>query len=290
MSKIEKALQRARDDRKLQIIAYDNADTQQLVTVPSNQLSNLEQRGSAAREIATMQEPQLRSNTELDQERIIYPEMDETGTVEAFREVRTKIVQRCGGQNCAIVVTSLNPKSGTSFVARNLGAAFAFDAGKTALVMDCNLHNPSFHRLVLGGEHKGITDYLENPEMDIADIICSVGIPRLRVIPAGANREASVEYFTSARMQQMMQVIKQRYQERYIILDSPPMSQSADLQILMDLCDYAILVVPYGRVTEAQLVDAVKTIGEKKLLGIVFNGEPRPPGRRPRKPSDRGES
>jgi Mrp family chromosome partitioning ATPase len=117
--------------------------------------------------------------------------------------------------------------------------------------------------------------------MDIADIIYPVGIPRLRVVPAGDHREVPVEYFTSARMQQLMQVVKQRYNERYVILDSPPISQSADLQILMELCDYVILVVPYGKVTEAQLADAAKTIGEKKLMGIVFNSEPRPPGLRP---------
>jgi len=280
MSKIEKALHRARGERDLQIVPRADGTKQQLARVPVADLPNPEQRASAAREIALMEEPQLRSKTNLDHERIIYPEMDEAGPVKAFREIRTKIVQRCGGHNCTIVVTSLHAKGGTSFVAFNLGVAFAFDAGKTALVMDCNLHHPSFHRLLQGAEHRGITDYLERPEMDIADIIYPVGIPRLRVIPAGENREVPVEYFTSARMQQMMQVVKQRYPERYVILDSPPISQSADLQILMELCDYVILVVPYGKVTEAQLTDAAKTIGEKKLMGVVFNGEPRPPGLR----------
>ena len=280
MSKIEKALHRARGDRSLQIVPRAGTASQQLAPIPAAELASPEQRASAAREIALMQEPQLRSKTALDQERIIYPEMDEAGPVKAFREIRTKIVHRCAGRNCTIVVTSLHPKSGTSFVAFNLGVAFAFDAGKTALVMDCNLHHPSFHRLVLGGKRQGITDYLENPDMDIADIIYPVGIPRLRVVPAGDHREVPVEYFTSARMQQLMQVVKQRYNERYVILDSPPISQSADLQILMELCDYVILVVPYGKVTEAQLADAAKTIGEKKLMGIVFNSEPRPPGLR----------
>lgn len=277
MSKIERALHRARSDRTLQVVRGGGDSARQIAPTSAAALPSPEQRANAAREIALMEELQLRSKTALDQERIIYPEMDEAGPVKAFREIRTKIVQRCAGRNCTVVVTSLNPKSGTSFVAFNLGVAFAFDAGKTALVMDCNLHHPSFHRLVPDGKGRGITDYLENPTMDVSDIIYPVGIPRLRVVPAGDSREVPVEYFTSARMQQLMQMIKQRYQERYVILDSPPISQSADLQILLDMCDYAILVVPYAKVTEGQLLDAAKTIGEKKLLGVVFNGEPRPP-------------
>lgn len=283
MSKIEKALHRARGERSLQIVSRSGEGAaRQLPAVPAGEAPSPEHRANATREIALMQEPQLRSKTALDQERIIYPEMEEAGPVKAFREIRTKIVQRCGGRNCTIVVTSLNAGSGTSFVAFNLGVAFAFDAGKTALVMDCNLHHPSFHRFVSDEKFRGITDYLEHPEMDVADIIYPVGIPRLRVVPAGGNREVPVEYFTSVRMQQLMQVVKTRYPERYVILDSPPMSQSADLQILMDMCDYVILVVPYGKVTESQLADAAKTIGEKRLLGIVFNGEPRPPALRQR--------
>jgi protein-tyrosine kinase len=292
MSKIEKALHRARGERKLQLVSRVDDPVRQLTPVPGNELPSPEQRVNATREIASMQEPQLRSKTALEQERIIYPEMDETGPVKAFREIRTKIVQRCAGRNCTIVVTSLNSNSGTSFVAFNLGVAFAFDAGKTALVMDCNLHHPSFHRFVMDSNHRGITDYLEDPQMDIGDIVYPVGIPRLRVIPAGENREVPAEYFTSARMQQLMQIVKTRYQERYVILDSPPMSQSADVQILMDMCDFVILVVPYGKITEAQLADAAKTIGDKKLLGVVFNGEPRPPGliERRRKPKSRGSA
>lgn len=277
MSKIEKALHRARGERNLQLVPRpEAAGSQQLVTVPGG-VATPEQRAQASREIALMQEPQLRAPTALEQQRIIHPDMDEPGPVQAFREIRTKIIQRTGGRNCSVVVTAIDGSSGTSFVAFNLGVAFAFDAGKTALVVDCNLRRPSFHRLVLGERHLGITDYLENPELDLGEVIYPVGIPRLRVIPAGGDREVPVEYFTSARMQQLMQSIKQRYMERYVILDAPPMSQPADVQILLELSDYAILVVPYGKVTEAKLADSVKAIGEQKLIGIVFNNVPRPP-------------
>lgn len=70
---------------------------------------------------------------------------------------------------------------------------------------------------------------------------------------------------------------KQRYRERYILIDAPPMTASADTQILADLCDFVVLVVPYGRVTHAQVDSCIKAIGDKKLVGVVFNDEPAPP-------------
>jgi Mrp family chromosome partitioning ATPase len=113
--------------------------------------------------------------------------------------------------------------------------------------------------------------------MDVDEIIHPVGIERLRIIPSGGRREIPSEYFTSLKMKQLIESIKQRYRERYIILDAPPMTESADTQILAELCDYIVLVVPYGRVTESQVDVCAKAIGEKKLVGIVFNNEPVPP-------------
>jgi exopolysaccharide/PEP-CTERM locus tyrosine autokinase len=231
-------------------------------------------RADVCQEIALMREGALRARQELDTQGIIYPEMPENGLVKAFRDLRTRILQRTQGRNCTIVVTSLTAQSGTSFVAMNLGAVFAFDAGKTALLMDCNLRNPSMHRFLSVAESQGITDYLDDPGIDVGNIIHPVGIPRLRVVPAGACKEIPVEYFTSPRMSELLESVKQRYRERYIVLDAPPLTESADFQLLAELCDFVLLVVPYGKVTETQLQEALKSIDEKKLVGIVFNNEP----------------
>ena len=52
------------------------------------------------------------------------------------------------------------------------------------------------------------------------------------------------------------------------------MSGSADASILADLCDYLVLVVPYGAVTPGQLDSLIDEIDETKLAGIVLNDQP----------------
>jgi protein-tyrosine kinase len=282
MSKIEKALNKARATGSLRVVSSQSPRTEE--EHPSGNLPAavsatglIEQDVGARKVIARMKEISPLSKHMLAQNQIIYPEMGENGTVRAFREIRTKIINKTQDQNCTIMVTSVVGGGGSSFVAMNLGVAFSFDTGKTALLMDCNLMNPSLHRLFGAGTFRGLKDYLENPDMDVAEIIHPVGIERLRIIPSGGRREISSEYFTSPKMKQLIESIKQRYRERYIILDAPPMMESADTPILAELCDYIVLVVPYGRVTESQVDVCAKAIGEKKLIGIIFNGEPVPP-------------
>lgn len=279
MSKIEKALKKARVSREKQLVVQAGASENQKATPEHDgaMVVSREKRESESRQIARMNETAMRSKGDLEQSGIIHPEMQETGAVKAFREIRTKIIQKTGGQNCTVVVTSIGSRSGASLVALNLGVAFAFDAGKTALVVDCNLRNPSLQSLLPDQECRGVRDYIEDPDVDVGDIIYPVGIPRLRVIPAGKVHESSVEYFTSTRMRNLLENIKHRYRDRFIILDAPPISHSADVQILMEICDYLLLVVPYGKVTESQLHQGVKAVHPQKFLGVVFNDEPRIP-------------
>ena len=282
MSKIEKALNKARTTGSLRVISpqplpipedkvTDNASAVSHVT------ALIEQRASSSEAIARMQEKAPLSKQALSHNRVIYPELGDNGTVRAFREIRTKIIQKSQGRNCVVMITSVSSGGGSSFVSLNLGVAFAFDAGKTSLLVDCNLKNPSLHRMFGPSTFQGLTDYMENSEMDIADIIHPVGIERLRIIPSGGKREIPAEYFTSLKMKRLLESITQRYRERYVLIDAPPMTESADTQILADLCDYVVLVVPYGRVTDAQVNTCIKALGDKKLVGIVFNDEPTAP-------------
>ncbi|MBI3899548.1 MAG: polysaccharide biosynthesis protein [Gammaproteobacteria bacterium] len=279
MSKIEKALNRAATERRLALVPADAkrvpiAEGQNIVPTVSPEI---ESRARASAAIALMREPSPKDAAELAAKRIIFPEMGENSTVKAFREIRTKVLQASNGRNCVLMVTALDGQSGSTFVALNLSSAFAFDEGKTALLFDCNLRNPKLHLLLNQKSLTGLTDYLENPEMDLAEIIHPVGIERLRVVPAGGRREIPGEYFTSARMKGVLDTVRARYPERFIILDSPPMTESADTQILAELCDYIVLVVPYGTVTHTQIDNGIKALDKKKLLGVVFNNEPQLP-------------
>ena len=279
MSKIEKALRKARQDggQSGQALVKSHRQKEPEHQPVSAKSVNLPVESNASAEIALMHQPESLDSHQRLAKKIIYPEAAENDTIKALREIRTKIAQRTSSGNCVIMVTGTSLGSGATFIAVNLAAAFALDAARTSLVVDCNIRDPYLHNLVAGDIKVGLTNYLTDSRCDIADVILPTGITRLRVIPAGVNVDATVEYFTMDRMKRLIRSIRERYPDRHIILDCPPLARSADTQILMELCDYVLIVVPYARATTAKLHTALKLFDNRKLLGVILNEEPRLP-------------
>lgn len=211
------------------------------------------------------------SSAELEDQKIVFPGMANGAVLNTFREIRTKLVQKAEKNNFVLMVSSVCHEGGGSFIALNMAAVFALDQTKTALLIDCNLYKPTANRLLGVEPDFGLTDYLVNPDLDIDDIIYASGINRLRVIPVGGHIEGGAEYFTSERMHQFIQSVKSRYPDRFIIIDAPPVGLSAEGRILAELSDYLVLVVPYGKVTDQQIMSGVNAAGKDKVSGIIFN-------------------
>lgn len=287
MSKIEEALKKARAAEPAQAAGGAAAAATAEPAVPP--VRNRYRTGprpsrgqmvglSPAEQIANMEEGALRSHRDLLARRIIDGESSSSRVGNAFRQLRTALLQRTQGRNFALLVTSVADDGGASFVAQNLGAAIALDRGKTALLMDCNLRSPATGELATAPEGApGLTDYLSDAEPHVERTIHPMGIPRLRVMPAGTRCEAGTEHFTAPRISQLLAELKRRYAERYVIVDAPPITESADSRILAELCDYVLLVVPYGRATATEVRETVESIPGERLIGCVMNDQPKVP-------------
>jgi len=209
---------------------------------------------------------------EMDNLGLIYPGMRQPQALNAFRELRTNLYQAAAGkQNFVLLISAIVPGGGASFVSMNLGAAIALDESRTSIVVDCNVYDPSLHRLLPVEPDYGLVDYLENISLEMKDIIYATGVRRLRLIPAGNRRDPGAEFFTSSRMRRFVEELRSRYRDRNVILDAPPLATSADARILTELADFIVLVVPSGRVAESQLRATLDVLPEKKLLGVIFN-------------------
>ncbi len=231
----------------------------------------------ARADLANMEESKLFSDRQLDMLGIVHPRSKDRRMVDAMRQLRTKLYALQPEGNFSVLVSSVVPQGGGSFVSLNLASTIAFDKAKTSLLVDANLHDPVVHKLLklIGRENQfGLTEYLEHPDLGIDQIVSPSGIPRMRVIPIGEHDEMSAEHFTSARYKQLMQDIQSRYDNRFVVVDGPAMTTSADARILSDICDYTILVIPYGGVTPGVLDSVVDEIDESKLAGIVINDQP----------------
>ncbi len=211
------------------------------------------------------------SPAELNRLKIIHPGLGESREIKSFRDIRTRLLHISGGKPFSCLVLGVN-SGGASHVAANLAASIALDKTKTSVLVDCNFYTPTVDRFLLAGSELGLTDYLDNPAIECQDIVYATGIPRMRVVPVGNNREGGTEKLSSQRMKSFMKELVNRYRDRFLIVDAPPAYQyDAEARILSEMCDYILLVVTYGSATADQVISEVKSLGPHRLAGIVFN-------------------
>ena len=152
-------------------------DIQKPPMVPEGRLPVYEDH-EALEEIRQMTEVGRLGYAEMDDLGLIHPGMRQSQALNAFRELRTNLYQAAAGrQNFVLLVSSIVPGGGSSYVSMNLGAAIAFDESRTSIVVDCNIYDPSLHRVLAVEPDFGLVDYLENVSLEIKDVIYATGVP-----------------------------------------------------------------------------------------------------------------
>lgn len=226
---------------------------------------------SSRSEISKMSQIEKFSKLDLNKKRLIYSNMKDSVLLDRYRNLRTKLLSLSKKNNFITMVTSVVPDENSSLVSANLAATFSLDEAKTSMLIEADIHSPALNTLFELQEKPGLIDYLESEDWDGSEILYKTGISRLRYVPSGIPRENSAEYFTSDKMNSFIEEMVSRYPDRYPIIHAPSIINSADARILIDLCDKVILVVPYGKCLEEEVMHAAISIGEEKLAGIVLN-------------------
>lgn len=227
---------------------------------------------ASERQIAKMSEVHNFSAAVLDNLKVLHPATASKASLKTFRELRTQLYSHARHRNFSCLVSSVVPHGGGSYVATNLAAAIALDRAKTSVLIDCNFHSSSLAPLLSAQANLGLTDFLSIEEMGAEFVIYASGVPRMRLVPSGNNPQESTEKLSSSKMRAFLRELKARYPDRYIVIDGPAVGDlSADVRILAELVDFVVLVVPSGKVTDEDVGQAVETIGQDRLAGVVLN-------------------
>jgi len=222
-------------------------------------------------QIKNMALPALWTQDELYEKKVVFAGMRQRELLNALREVKIKLLQKSKSDNIVVLVASVSSAGGSSFVGFNLAVTFALDLHKTALYVDCNPYGSSADRYIVTPVELGLTQYLTDNNVQLKRIIYPSGVERLRVIPSGGSSESAAEFFSSKRMEVLVQEIKNRYPDRFIVLDAPSIQQSTEARILAQYCDHAVLVVPFGKAVKDEVLAAIDAVGKDKFAGLIFN-------------------
>ncbi len=190
---------------------------------------------------------------------------------EQFRKLRTYLF-RPALQNPpkTILVTSAFSGEGKSLIAINLAICIAIELQSHALLVDCDLRNPTLSRWFGLNESKGLSDYLLG-KVDLPELLVKTQVDKLSLLCGGSSQDNPVELIGSKKMETLVEELKSRYSDRYIILDSSPILATTEPNVLDKLVDGILFVIRAGETPRESVQQAVKLLKTEKIIGVVLN-------------------
>lgn len=193
---------------------------------------------------------------------------------EEFGTLRTNLEQLQAGRPVrTVLITSSSPNEGRSFTASNLAIAEAQLADHATLLCDFDLRRPSVHRIFQLARSPGLSDYLLG-RAELGEVIQRIGDSSLFVMTAGVTVINPLELLHLEQTRRMLEALSNRF--RCVILDSPPLLAASDASLIASLVDGTLLVTRLGVTKVETMRQAIQSLGQNNVLGIVANGGRRP--------------
>jgi len=149
--------------------------------------------------------------------------------------------------------------------------SIALEQDKTVLLIDADVLRPSVNRELGFGNIPGLVEYLLGKKNDISEILYSTNIDKLKIIPAGEPHHLSNELLASDRMEALAKELAERYPDRIVIFDCPPLIGVTETLVLANLMGQALVVIEESKTQLADIKAATENLNEDLALGLVLN-------------------
>jgi protein-tyrosine kinase len=256
MSKIHLALEKAEKERAEELM-------KKTIPAPVREVGTKTDPGPAV--------PAVRFDTLKADESLVALFQPRSLISEQFRKLRTQLLRlNLARPVKTIMVTSALQGEGKSFVAANLAIGIAHDLHLHALLVDCDLRNPSVAPMFGYNGVQGIADYLKG-QGEVSNFLVKTELEKLSLMPGGTIPENPTEIIGSQRMAALVEELKTRYDDRFIILDSTPLLATAEPDVLAKLVDGVLIVVRAGMTPRETVKQALSFLDKDKILGVVLN-------------------
>lgn len=188
---------------------------------------------------------------------------------ECLRNLRTSILlSRLDAPPRVIMVTSSTPGEGKSTTSMLLGQ-LSGQLGKTAIVVDCDLRQPSLWQVFDLKNAPGVTEVLaEKATLDEA--IHRDPESSFDVLPAHRIAASAADVLASRRFSQLVEELRTRYD--LVILDTPPALAVTDARIVGVLADAILYVVRWDATPREAVLEGVQQLRDVgvNVIGAVL--------------------
>lgn len=189
---------------------------------------------------------------------------------EAYRVIRTGIqFAQAGKELQTIALTSCTPNEGKSTTIANLAVVLT-QAGKSVLLIDCDMRNPTVHKNFNLSNKVGLSSCISMGTA-LSDAVQKTSIEGLYALTGGVIPPNPSELLGSEQMKNVLQRAKEQYD--YVLIDTPPVMPVTDALIVSRFVDGMILVIASAEVKVEMARDVRNQLvnAGANILGVVLN-------------------
>lgn len=189
---------------------------------------------------------------------------------EAFKTIRTSIQfsQIDGKPLKSILVVSPTPNEGKSTVVANLAVVMA-QSGKNVVVLDCDLRNPTQHK-IWNLAKRGLSDCFAM-DASLDDVMQETSVDNLWAVASGKGVINPSELLASEKMTHILAELSDRFD--YVLVDVPPVLPVTDATIMSNKVDGVVVVLESGKDKPQAYMDTLERLEQSNasILGAVLN-------------------
>ncbi len=215
---------------------------------------------------------------ELREKGVLAPEEMTAEISDQFRRIKRPLLANAFGKGVMpvergniLMLSSALSGEGKTFSAINLAMSIALERDRTVLLVDADVAKPHISSIFGLKDKPGLLDLVLDETLDIGDVLVHTDIPGLNLLPAGSRHEHATELLASERMEELMDELAGRYPDRVIVVDSPPLLQTSEAQVLSGLVGQIVLVVQAGQTPQVAVQSALEMLDSEKAINLVLN-------------------
>ena len=201
-----------------------------------------------------------------------------TSLLEDFRVIKRPLLKRAfseastpGRPNNLIMVTSSLPGEGKTYCAINLAMSIAMELDHTVLLVDADVARPSVLRTLGLPAQRGLMDILLDDKLDLSDVMLRTNVDTLSILPAGTSTPRATELLASSTMSNMVNEIANRFPDRIVIFDSPPLLLTSESRVLASHMGQIVMVVEAQATTQHAVKESLRQLEGCSNVNLIYN-------------------
>ena len=170
-----------------------------------------------------------------------------------------------------VLVTSATAGEGKTFFSMNVAMSLAMEVDFHALLVDADVLRPSVLERYGVEPGPGLLDLAARPELDLSDVLLRTNVPKLSLLPAGKQSHKSAELLSSAYIDRLLTELSERYADRLVLFDAPPILVSSGTRHLASRVGQVIMVVQADSADSRTVAQAFDAVDACPLVSTVLN-------------------